>query len=194
MKTVLSFSVCIFFISLFSGYHPIMGENISGDALIKKRINGYISLDTKLTSMNEQFAFINGARGAFLFNHSIAVGGGLWTNLREVKGNPPNSKSEFGITYSGLIAEYNIFPENIIHFSIGIMIGGGLSAFHNVTEIPASFFIFEPEILMEIHLTYNIRMGLGAGYRFINGINLPGADDGDAGGISGNIIFKFGLF
>jgi len=58
----------------------------------------------------------------------------------------------------------------------------------------SAYFIFEPQLGMEINVVKVFRIELTAGYRFISGLELSRTKSSDLSGFSGGIAFKFGSF
>jgi len=58
----------------------------------------------------------------------------------------------------------------------------------------STVFVFEPGINAELNVTSFFRINAGISYRIVTGIDLYGLRNGDLGGPSGNLVFKFGKF
>ena len=81
--------------------------------------------------------------------------------------------------------------------------GGGEARYRRTTTngatiatrtIESSVFVAEPGAHLELNVTRWFRPGIGAGYRYVNGSDLPGVTDGSLGGAVGTLTFKFGRF
>lgn len=109
--------------------------------------------EVKFSAIDGRFANFVGLRGGVLLNDRFLIGAGGYglTNM----GYP-------GMGYGGLVLEYSIQPDNLIHLSVGGLVGAG-----GVTW--ESFFVAEPEARLRLNVTNWFRLGFGGGYRFIGG-------------------------
>jgi len=84
-----------------------------------------------------------------------------------------------GFGYGGLLLEYIISPREVVHGSIQCLIGGGgigydgdwrcSDASSDFYESDA-FFALEPSANLMLNLHKNVRVGIGASYRHIRGV------------------------
>jgi len=58
----------------------------------------------------------------------------------------------------------------------------------------ANFFQVEPSALLEVNLHKNVRLNVGAGYRFVRQMEYRNFNQSDISGMTGYIGLKFGLF
>jgi hypothetical protein len=162
----------------------------------------------KFTSVHDQGAVMVGGRGGWIFNHSMALGGGLYGVVNEV--DAPKSALplegpldiEFG--YGGFEAEYVLHSNSLIHSSFYALIGGGVTNFVKDTgsklesneQAGESHFMFvlEPAVNAELNVITWFRINAGISYRLTIGANQEGLDDSDFSGLTGSITFKFGRF
>jgi hypothetical protein len=144
-------------------------------------------------------AFMMGGRGGFVIDGRFVIGGGGygWSSdhVRARHGQSGIHELEFG--YGGLELEYIFRTREVVHWSAQVMIGGGgasqdRDSFSGVRD--DGFFILEPGVNLEVNVTRGFRFGAGVAFRHVNGIDLPGFNDGDLRGFSGVLTFKFGKF
>jgi hypothetical protein len=57
-----------------------------------------------------------------------------------------------------------------------------------------AFFVFEPSVGVELRVAPVVRLGLGAGYRFVGDSDLPGVEDSDLRGFTGTASIRIGWF
>ncbi len=143
-------------------------------------IGGFGGPYVKLTQIDDEFGVLVGGRGGITFNRTFTIGG---YGAGRANGN------DFSFSHYGGFLEYAFLPMNAVHFSIGVLIGGG-----DATKSGSSgkFFTLEPEAWLLLNITQSIQLGLGGGYRWV-----PSVDIGDVeslSGLSGNIIVKFGKY
>lgn len=144
---------------------------------------GYGAISFGYTSIDDKDALQASLRGAWVINHNVALGFagyGFINNLE--KSNDPNDYY-LGGGYGGFFFEPIILPNSPIHVSFPILIGGGgittiqqdywnydpLIPVDNSVDV---FFVFEPGVELEINMVKFFRIGLGASYRFTNGVLL----------------------
>ena len=159
----------------------------------------------KFTSIRDNFGVLVGGRGGWIINHSFVLGGGGYGLVNEIDGtrilNGRNMLLTFG--YGGFEMEYIMHWEKIAHVSFYYLIGaGGVNQRRNWDDwnydwdSPNTdvFFIVEPAVNLEVNMTSFFRIGLGASYRFISGINEDNLKNEDFAGPSAMLTFKFGKF
>ena len=151
--------------------------------------------------LDESGVFLGG-QGGWIINHRFVIGGKGYGLVNEV--NIPNSqnlKLEFGC--GGLLLEYIISSDQLIHFSVGSMIGfGGVKyaikdheeSHDNFNYSDDSFFVIEPGAHVVLNVSSFLRISLGANYRYISGVEYESLSNSDLSGISTQITFKFGVF
>jgi hypothetical protein len=112
--------------------------------------------------------------------------------------------------YGGFVMEYTIAPNDLLHFTVQALIGGGGVHYredwfdghnddwfddnprHGKTDM---VFVVEPTASVEMNLTPWFRVSAGASYLHVSGIDeLQGIKNDDLKGLSGNLTFKFGAF
>jgi hypothetical protein len=171
---------------------------LSGDA----HHGGYGAIFTKFGQLNGGTGIFMGGQGAWLINHRLGIGAkgyGL-VNEMAVEGLQ-NIKLEFGC-WGGLL-EYHFFTDKIVDLNINSMIGAGgvrysvidyQEAHDDVDWSDDGFFAFEPGIGIDLHVHKNFRIGAGATYRIVNGVNYADLTNSDLSGLSAEITLKFGAF
>ncbi|HEY4611797.1 MAG TPA: hypothetical protein VII11_02320 [Bacteroidota bacterium] len=172
---------------------------------------GYGAVVVKFTSVNDDFGVLVGGRGGWIINHTFSIGGagyGLANNIRAHSVGPFGQEFvDFG--YGGLDLEYISNSDDLVHFSIHALIGAGGVGFrrgfgdndngwdnyydHDSHRYDA-FFIFEPGINIDLNIIKWFRASLGAGYRYISGVNSGASTNADLSGPSGILTFRFGKF
>jgi hypothetical protein len=180
------------------------------------RSGGYGGIELRATNANEEIGVLVGGRGGWIINSMFSIGGGGYGLVSNhaidnyfSKDDPNYGKSVyFRAGYGGVFLEYINSSNDLIHFTVNALIGGGGASYttsvsemihndearsHNTFE-NSSFFVFEPGVTADINVTRFMRIGLGVNYRIVSGLELSHSGDGDFTGLSGNIIFKFGKF
>lgn len=157
----------------------------------------------KFSSIRDQFAVLVGGRGGWIINHTLVLGGGGYGLANEVTGTKSYLGEEMLINfgYGGFEMEYIINSDKVLHATVYLLIGaGGVSHRSSYYYDDAwfgdsdEFFVCEPAVNAELNILSFMRINLGLGYRYINGIKDENLTDADFSGLSGNLTFKFGSF
>ena len=125
-------------------------------------------------------------------------GYGLTKNLNKGEDDiSDGSTLSFG--YGGFELEYIFGSDKLVHGSIYTLIGGGsLSLMGDETDNHTietnEYFVFEPDLNLELNVTKFFRIGLGVGYRVVAGDDFKGYNYLDLSGVTGTLTFKFGKF
>jgi len=100
--------------------------------------------------------------------------------------------------YGGLELTYVLRPDELLHFSLGVLIGAGGLVWNprgqGGSQEDDPFFIAEPELAAVLNVTRFFRAGLGVSYRFARDVELLGLRNGDISGPGGVVMLKFGRF
>ena len=170
---------------------------------------GFGAAVIKVTSIKDHSAIMFGGRGGWVINHSLLIGGGLYSIVSKVdaeKGVLPFEEAPLNVdlSYFGLEAEYIIRPADIWHYSGYIFIGAGSTRY--VKDTGTTFksseqsgesdivFVTEPSVNAELNITAWFHLDAGLSYRLVTGVNRPGLENNDLSGITGTLTFKFGKF
>ncbi len=184
-------------------------------------IGGYGGPMVQFTSVDNKLGVFVGGYGALLIDHTIGLGLGGWGLVNDIKAGYdaqdwykssttwPYQDLYYEIGYGGGIIEYVNNSDALLHVTGRVLIGGGAvnyrySMWNNYgnyrdyerPDIDSDiFFVVEPSVQIEMNITGWMRAQIGAGYRFVNGIDqLVGVTDKDLTGPSGMLTFKFGTF
>ncbi|MFH0975730.1 MAG: hypothetical protein V1874_08085 [Spirochaetota bacterium] len=170
-------------------------------------ISGYGALTGSYSRIKGEDAFLPGFRaGLILDNLVIGLSGTCLAH--------PNKRSDFGdnsytdgkdyvdFSYGGAMVEYYFFPQKLVHFSIGTVIGGGSLRFSsdrdddddNDNRGGDKFFAVEPEANVFINLARFCRVGIGGSYRYINGLDNDTYKDRHFNGANVKLVAAFGWF
>ena len=193
----------LLFLLLFAVAQSAFGQE---KTLLRGKIDhgGFGGPVVKFTQIDDQFGVLVGGRAGWIIDHSIVLGFGGYGLSNEVKGENTfagfDQNLNFG--YGGFEMEYIVKSDDLVHLTFYTLIGAGAVNYRldaEVTDInwdPEAdpFFALEPAVNFEINLTTFFRLNIGAGYRYISGVNDYGLTDSDLSGLSGNLTFKFGSF
>jgi opacity protein-like surface antigen len=154
----------------------------------------------KFTQINNQFGLLVGGRGAWIINHVLAIGGGGCGLANNVDSNRPDSLVSFG--YGGGILEWIIRSDEVLHFTIETLIGGGgIGLFPDNQQDSGSrdqhsdgVFVMEAAANLELNVATWFRADAGLGYRLVSGVEIAGLTNSDFSGPAATLMLKFGKF
>jgi hypothetical protein len=160
------------------------------------------------SEIDQQQAVVFGGRIEWIISHSIGLGFGGNGFINEYHFDPILNQDVF-ITggYGGFYVEPIVMPKFPVHISFPILLGiGGVSYitkefedYENMIEDSEVFLVAEPAAELEMNLTRNFRLALGASYRFTTPFDLSttGSSAVSSKSIQGwtyMVTFKFGRF
>jgi hypothetical protein len=164
---------------------------------------GYGAPVIKFGQIGDESAIWVGAKGGWIINHTLMLGGGGYGLVSEVDewyidGVPYR---RLGIGYGGFIMEYIHKSNRLVHFTFETLIGAGGASYlyhddydywqNNYTD---AFFALEPGMSIMLNITENIRVGAGVSYLYTSGFEFSDLDDSDLTGTMGQFLMKFGYF
>jgi hypothetical protein len=166
---------------------------------------GYGAPQVKATSVAGQAGLLVGGRGAWVIGHSLTLGGGgygLATRVdapEQASGSATNTAISLG--YGGFRAGYIFFPDDVVHFTAGLLIGGGgISVVERYAQSDirtlhsASVFVLEPDAAIEVNFTPSIRGAIDVSYRYMSDSRIPGLSSSAIGGPAAGAVLAFGWF
>lgn len=185
----------------------------------KNRSNGgYGALTVGYSEIGGRDALVTGARGAFIFDHSFAIGLGGFGFVNNLDYNNHSNINEYSLAggYGGIFFEPIVAGRSPVHVSFPVLVGmGGVSVFKDYgyewdwdwenkdpnypsygTDV---FFVVEPGIDVEFNLARFFRLALTASYRYTSDIRFSNIDlynikEDALRGFNFGMTFKFGKF
>ncbi len=166
---------------------------------------GYGAFSLHYASIDNKHAFMMGARGVWVANHSLALGVGGKGFFSEYHYDETlNGEVNLQGFYGGLHLEPILGAKEALHFAFPVMIGGGRIAHanefsgdyyyeSNINDVDG-FFAIEPGVELEVNMMRYFRLSLGAYYLYTNPINLYGTPEDALNGFNFGVTFKFGSF
>ncbi len=174
-------------------------------------IKGFGGADLKVGNINHERSLLVGGYGGVIVNkHFIfgLAGYGLATD-NKFFGVPPGQSAEKELNlyggYAGLMVGGVLFPKEMLHVSIPIILGAGNfevsdeNYFNNgidtnFTVDKSAFFVIEPGFQLEANITSNLRIGAGATYRLVQVSDLIHIKDKELTGHTILLSVRFGRF
>jgi hypothetical protein len=146
-----------------------------------------------LTQIDGQFAVLAGGRGGWIINHAFVIGGGGYSTTYDVEVAEGQHTIDF--SYAGLELEYIQDYEKLVHWTVRLLVGGGSAQYNEDSgESDEDLFVTELAAGAELNVSESVRVCLGAGYRYVGGLDLQGLGDGDLSGPTATLTLKFGEF
>ena len=211
MKSLMTF-VLLFL--LFSISISAQEETLLGSGEISS--GGFGAPVVKYTQIKGDPALLIGGRGGWIINHTFVLGAGGYSLVTDVETDTPPSilfpvypylGSYINLGYGGLELEYIVQSDQMLHFSVYTLIGGGAVSYrgqelNDVIHLSEydydypndAFFVLEPAVNAELNVTSFMRICAGFSYRFISGVRMDNLKNSDLTGPSGVLTFKFGSF
>lgn len=157
--------------------------------------------EAKYTFYNSSPAVIHGLKGGWFLDDEdrFLLGIGNYFSYSSINEVSLLKRQELLVYYGSLYLEYNHKPERRLHMSFPIHLGFGFAATDGPlvpsdarTESP--FLFFEPDLYLNFAPFHFMKVGIGAGYRLVGGVQLYGTDNLNMMGPSFNASLKFGRY
>ncbi len=156
------------------------------------RISGFGGPTMSFTSINGEFAHMMGGGGGVLLG-DFFIGGygeGL-TNAINAGGN------RIKLGHGGFWTGYSFMASKALHPALSAQIGWGSitqtddNHYHLSSD---NVFVLNPAIELEMNFTKFFRLGVGAHYRFVTGVDTSTLTNADFSGPGAFLTFKFGWY
>ncbi len=176
-------------------------ETLLGNGEISN--GGFGAPVVKFTSINKHFGVLVGGQGGWIINHTFVIGGGGYGLVNNVRTDKMmlGEQQLLNFGYGGAELHYINGSDKLVHYSFSILIGaGGIGYRHPFNwegdwdTNARSFFVLEPTARVMLNVTSFFRIGIGASYRLVSGINLDNFKDSEISGPSAELVLKFGKF
>lgn len=167
------------------------------------RLGWYLSPALKFGKIDGETETMLGIRGGLEFNQSIYLGLAAYGLPEDKYDDPFHDRyfddDEWAMGYGGLeVGLISGRPRNG-QISLGVLIGGGsVNIDENYFESHFGdydgFFVLEPQMDMTLSFSRNVRLSLGASYRFIDDLESVRYSVDDLEGPSFNLTLGLGRF
>jgi len=167
----------------------------------------YAAVMNQTTMINGNWSDLVGGKGAWIINHSLALGAGGYglvypTDRDKLTGTSYEGiDTKINLGFGGAVIEYFFRPDSLFTFAPSIMIGGGGINYYNPEEEDSedddtedAFFLIMPELNVYLNVTEYVRIGAGISYRIVNGINKEDLSDRDVNGFTFTLCIMAGWF
>ena len=166
------------------------------------RHGGFGAPVVKFTEIDSRFGVLVGGRGGWIINGSVVIGGGGYglvnvANFEHLM-NGAGDPGGLEMGYGGLELGYIHRPDELVHASLGLLIGAGGLVWNpdgqSGNQADDAFFIAEPELDVVLNATRFFRVAFGVSYRLTQGVQLFGLRDAELSGFAAVLALKFGSF
>lgn len=156
-------------------------------------------------------AFVTGARGAFIFDHSFAIGLGGYGFINNLDYHTyfDNKPLDYTLAggYGGIFIEPIVGGKKPVHLSFPVLFGVGAASLiedHGwnswdhvdpFNELDRDlFFVIEPAVEVEFNVARFFRTAAYISYRYTSNLELYETDEDVLQGLNFGVTFKFGKF
>jgi hypothetical protein len=165
---------------------------------------GYGGLSVLYSRVAGEDGALVGVEGGLLVDHALTIGGAGygWTRDErgpaDIDGTPRNLQ----LGYGGLLLRYSVLTGTPVYGSIGALVGGGAIALdrdtdgddhEQHTDAVDAFFVFEPQVSVQVNLVRWMRVGVQGGYRITSGLGHLGYTEGDINALTLGGTVQFGV-
>lgn len=141
-----------------------------------------------------------GGQGGWIINHAVVIGAGGYGLANQIDaGSDPCPYLGFG--YGGLLLEFVVASDKLVHFTVQGIIGAGGVGYYSDKGCDLCedcgedvFFALEPGANLMLNLHKHVRLGLGASYIYVDGVEYEDLSDSDLSTATLQFIMKFGSF
>jgi hypothetical protein len=137
-----------------------------------KHSGWYVAPSIGATTLDGHLSSLVGLRGGWLVNRQFGIGlTGSAFGWDSTHLDTPRANTRVDGGYGGLLLQYIIGSDKLVHGSIETTIGGGALCYDAASSRrdcndAITFFVFEPAANVELNVTSFMRIGVGGGYRF----------------------------
>lgn len=154
----------------------------------------FIRPELKITDIKGKTTELAGGILGTSAGRELYIGIGAYTLVNSVKADAGAVELKaFDIWYTGAHADYTFFSSSLFHGSLSGFVGGG--RVHNrgsaTDSDSANLFVAEPDLNLEFNITKTLELGLGLGYRFVNGSGLDNLSNSDLSGWVGTVFLRW---
>lgn len=161
------------------------------------RVSGFGAPLISFTELDGEFAIMRGGGGALILNNRVFIGGYGLHLTNNVDCMPDMLQGyEIDMDHAGFWMGYVFFPSSIVHPSLSIFTGWGDAKLRKAgyETLKSHIYVITPVLEAELNVARFFKIGVGAQYRFVAGLDLPGYGEFDFSSPGVFVSFKFGWF
>ncbi len=169
-----------------------------------RHVGGYGGPSVMYSRIAGKDGVLVGGEGAVLLDHRLALGGAGygWTRDSSAPADVDGVPRDLTVGYGGFLVRYSLLTGGPIYGSLGALVGaGGITLARNSDDDRSedarsdqsdSFFVFEPQLSVQVNLLSWMRIGLQGGYRITSGLGHLGYTEQDIDGVTLGGTLQFG--
>jgi hypothetical protein len=169
-----------------------------------RHVGGYGGPSVMYSRIAGRDGVLVGGEGAVLIDHRLALGGAGYGWTRDASGpaDVDGVPRDLRVGYGGFLVRYSILTSSLVYGSLGGLVGAGAATLHRNTEdeqradaradATDAFFVFEPQLSIQINLLRWMRVGVQGGYRITSGVGGLGYRERDIDGMTLGGTLQFG--
>jgi len=175
--------------------------------------------DFEASQVAKKSAQFIGAELGSALGHQLYLGLGAYGLINNVNLEVPDYQNmgAFDIWYAGLMSDYTFSHTRLFHGSMALFLGGGQVKLSKTILIPGTYtqtdlegniitvdadvptqeaetsnvFVAKPGLNFMLNLTENLELGLGVGYRFMNGVTSDAVANNDMSSWTGTLFIRW---
>jgi hypothetical protein len=165
---------------------------------------GFVGLDLRFGDVRGEFGAFVGGHAALLLKNRVTVGvrgAGLATENALAGRAGDGAREPLSMGYGGITLGYVVPSRSLVQLTADVLVGAGgvdvsraAGATGGRDEEGDAVFLFEPSVGVEVKLAPFVRVGVGASYRFVGDVDVPGVRDADLRGVAGAVTVRVGKF
>ena len=130
----------------------------------------------QFSKVGGEFAGLAGAQVGVSLQRSFYIGVAGYGLVNSITPQGPASRlSAFDFWYTGGFLDVTLFANQTVHGSINAVFAGGQVKPDGAES--ATVFVASPGVTLQVKLAPLVELGVGAGYRFVSGSDLPSDSD-----------------
>jgi hypothetical protein len=177
-------------------------------------VGWFVGIESAYTKFDNRDVWMGGINFGMTIDHHLSMGltGRGWYERDEMfypeLTDTTGAYLEGG--YGGLLLEYTLFPQSVVHLSFPVIIGAGGTTYvsdkeymewdddewdtsHEVLDTDA-FFVIEPGVNAEVNILRFMRLHAGVSYRYTRGFEMINTSDDLMNNFTATVGLKFGKF
>lgn len=167
-------------------------------------IGGYGGMSVLYSQVDGDDGALVGVEGGLLVDHRLTLGGAGYGWTRDERGpaDTDGIPRNLRLGYGGLLLRYSVLTGTPVYGSVGALVGGGALALdrdthgddhENHDNAVDAFFVFEPQLSVQVNLVRWMRLGVQGGYRITSGLGHLGYTEGDINALTLGGTVQFGV-
>lgn len=180
----------------------------------KPSVGWFIGIEPGYTQFDDRDVWLCGMNFGMVIDHRLSLGfaGHGWNNREGMYYQDVTDTAGAYLEggYGGLLVEYTLFPESLVHLTFPVLIGGGGASYVTDKEYPEwdedewdthhavidddLFFVIEPGVRAEINIVKFMRLTAGVSYRYTDKLQLVNTPDNLMNNFTATMGLKFGKF